>query len=101
MVYEVRGAGFLHHMVRNMVGTFILVGKGTINGEHPAAVGLGVQPRGKRARRLWIVADVHERARTIGDALQPAGDARRREPRTNGGHRHVDAGTQGVDGRDG
>lgn len=30
LVYEVRGNGFLHHMVRNLVGTFLLVGKGTI-----------------------------------------------------------------------
>jgi tRNA pseudouridine38-40 synthase len=29
LVYTVRGSGFLHHMVRNLVGTFILVGKGT------------------------------------------------------------------------
>ena len=29
-VYTVRGSGFLHHMVRNLVGTFILVGRGTI-----------------------------------------------------------------------
>ena len=29
-VYTVRGNGFLHHMVRNLVGTFILVGKGTL-----------------------------------------------------------------------
>lgn len=29
-VYTVRGNGFLHHMVRNLVGTFILVGKGTV-----------------------------------------------------------------------
>ncbi len=29
-VYTVRGSGFLHHMVRNLVGTFILVGKGKI-----------------------------------------------------------------------
>jgi tRNA pseudouridine38-40 synthase len=29
-IYTVRGNGFLHHMVRNLVGTFILVGKGTI-----------------------------------------------------------------------
>lgn len=31
LVYEVRGNGFLHHMVRNLVGTFLLVGKGTLN----------------------------------------------------------------------
>jgi len=30
LVYTVRGSGFLHHMVRNLVGTFILVGKGTL-----------------------------------------------------------------------
>ena len=29
-LYEVRGNGFLHHMVRNLVGAFLLVGKGTI-----------------------------------------------------------------------
>ncbi|HEY6765822.1 MAG TPA: tRNA pseudouridine(38-40) synthase TruA, partial [Candidatus Sulfotelmatobacter sp.] len=29
-VYLVRGSGFLHHMVRNLVGTFILIGKGTL-----------------------------------------------------------------------
>ena len=31
-VYTVRGSGFLHHMVRNLVGTFLLVGKGTLAG---------------------------------------------------------------------
>lgn len=29
-VYTVRGSGFLHHMVRNLVGTFILLGKATL-----------------------------------------------------------------------
>jgi tRNA pseudouridine38-40 synthase len=29
-VYTIRGTGFLHHMVRNLVGTFLLMGKGTL-----------------------------------------------------------------------
>jgi tRNA pseudouridine38-40 synthase len=29
-IYTIRGNGFLHHMVRNLVGTFLLVGKGTL-----------------------------------------------------------------------
>jgi len=31
LTYEVRGSGFLHHMVRNLVGTFLLLGRGTIS----------------------------------------------------------------------
>lgn len=31
LAYTVRGNGFLHHMVRNLVGTFLLVGKGTLS----------------------------------------------------------------------
>jgi tRNA pseudouridine38-40 synthase len=30
-IYTVSGSGFLHHMVRNLVGTFVLVGKGTLS----------------------------------------------------------------------
>lgn len=29
--YTVRGNGFLHHMVRNLVGTFLLLGKGNVD----------------------------------------------------------------------
>jgi tRNA pseudouridine38-40 synthase len=32
-VYTVRGKGFLHHMVRNLVGTFLLVGRKTLKVE--------------------------------------------------------------------
>jgi tRNA pseudouridine38-40 synthase len=30
LIYIVRGTGFLHHMVRNLIGTFLLAGKGSI-----------------------------------------------------------------------
>ena len=33
LIYEVRGNGFLHHMVRNLIGTFLLVGKATLGPE--------------------------------------------------------------------
>jgi len=33
LIYNVRGSGFLHHMVRNLVGTFVRVGKGTLQPE--------------------------------------------------------------------
>jgi len=36
--YNVRGSGFLHHMVRNLVGTFLLVGKGTLTREDVARI---------------------------------------------------------------
>jgi tRNA pseudouridine38-40 synthase len=31
LIYTIRGSGFLHHMVRNLAGTFLLVGKGTVS----------------------------------------------------------------------
>lgn len=43
-VYTVRGNGFLHHMVRNLVGTFLLVGKGTRNREDLGRI-LGARDR--------------------------------------------------------
>jgi tRNA pseudouridine38-40 synthase len=38
LIYEVRGSGFLHHMVRNLVGTFLLVGKGTLRPQDMARI---------------------------------------------------------------
>ena len=34
LIYTVQGSGFLHHMVRNLVGTFVLVGKNTMKPEN-------------------------------------------------------------------
>ncbi|MEJ2007859.1 MAG: tRNA pseudouridine(38-40) synthase TruA [Acidobacteriota bacterium] len=33
LVYEIRGSGFLHHMVRNIVGTLLEVGNGKLSSE--------------------------------------------------------------------
>jgi len=38
LVYEVRGSGFLHHMVRNFVGTFLLIGKRTLTPDDVARI---------------------------------------------------------------
>jgi tRNA pseudouridine38-40 synthase len=59
LVYTVRGNGFLHHMVRNLVGTFLLVGKGTyapedigkiLAAKNRSAAGPTAPPNG-----LWLV----------------------------------------------
>jgi tRNA pseudouridine38-40 synthase len=46
LVYTVRGSGFLHHMVRNLVGTFLLLGKGTLK---PKDVSRILQARNRSA----------------------------------------------------
>jgi tRNA pseudouridine38-40 synthase len=38
LLYVVRGSGFLHHMVRNLVGTCVLVGRGTLKPEDVAII---------------------------------------------------------------
>ncbi|MDR3747664.1 MAG: tRNA pseudouridine(38-40) synthase TruA [Acidobacteriota bacterium] len=38
LVFTVRGDGFLHHMVRNLVGTFLLVGKGALQPDDVAKI---------------------------------------------------------------
>jgi tRNA pseudouridine38-40 synthase len=46
LIYTVRGNGFLHHMVRNLVGTFLLVGKGTLQ---PEEIGRILRARNRSA----------------------------------------------------
>jgi len=46
LIYTVRGNGFLHHMVRNLVGTFLLVGKGSID---PLSIPAILAARDRRA----------------------------------------------------
>lgn len=59
LVYTVEGSGFLHHMVRNLVGTFLLAGKGTwpaaqvkeiLAAQNRSAAGATVPASG-----LWLV----------------------------------------------
>ena len=38
LIYEVEGRGFLHHMVRNLLGFLLEVGRGTRRGEEIPAV---------------------------------------------------------------
>ncbi len=38
LIYHVRGSGFLHHMVRNLVGTFVLIGRGTLQADDMARI---------------------------------------------------------------
>ena len=44
LIYTVRGSGFLHHMVRNLVGTFIDIGRGRIAADEVRAI-LAAQSR--------------------------------------------------------
>ena len=38
LVYRVRGSGFLHHMVRNLVGTMLDVGRGRMSVDEIAGI---------------------------------------------------------------
>ena len=48
LIYTVRGSGFLHHMVRNLVGTFLMIGKGSL-GKHDLVRILEVRDRSAAA----------------------------------------------------
>ena len=52
-VYTVRGNGFLHHMVRNLVGTFLLVGKGTLK---PSDIARIMESRSRSAAGATVPA---------------------------------------------
>ena len=57
--YTVRGNGFLHHMVRNLVGTFLMVGKGSLKIEDVRRI-LELRDRSAAAATapasgLWLV----------------------------------------------
>ncbi|HVT97192.1 MAG TPA: tRNA pseudouridine(38-40) synthase TruA [Acidobacteriaceae bacterium] len=58
LIYRVRGDGFLHHMVRNLVGTFVEVGRGAAE---PAQIPRILEARSREeagptapARGLWL-----------------------------------------------
>ncbi len=60
LLYRVRGNGFLHHMVRNLVGTFIEVGRGNVGANEIPAI-LASRSRARAgptapARGLFLVA---------------------------------------------
>src|SRR5438045_9040544 len=72
LIYEVRGNGFLHHMVRNLVGTFLLVGKGTLKPEDVVRI---LQARNRSAAGatapasgLYLVAVEYDQ-RLVGDVV--------------------------------
>ena len=54
LIYEVSGSGFLKHMVRNIVGVLLEVGKGNLGGDDVAArltTGCGIPPGPAAAAR--------------------------------------------------
>jgi tRNA pseudouridine38-40 synthase len=60
LIYTVRGSGFLHHMVRNMVGTMLEVGKGNLT---PPDIPRILAARDRRAagptapaKGLWLMS---------------------------------------------
>ena len=60
LVYTVEGNGFLHHMVRNLVGTFLLAGKGSLQvkdiGRILAASSRSAAGATAPASGLWLVS---------------------------------------------
>lgn len=88
LVYRVRGSGFLKHMVRNMVGTLLEVGKGNIHEEDVRRMLREYKPRAgptAPASGLFLV-EVHYTAKqddsTLADPCPGAGTRTNTEERT-------------------
>lgn len=66
LVYTVNGSGFLHHMVRNLVGTFIEIGTGRLpenavpqilQARHRGYAGATAQPQGLALREVFYARE--------------------------------------------
>ncbi len=73
LVYRVRGSGFLHHMVRNLVGTFLEVGRGRLA---PESIREILQARDRSAAGPTAPAN----GLWLHSVEYPASDATLREP---------------------
>ena len=71
LVYRVRGNGFLHHMVRNLVGTMLEVGRGLLKAEDIPAI-LAARSRSAAgptapARGLFLCSVEYDEVRLMND----------------------------------
>lgn len=79
LVYRVRGSGFLHHMVRNLVGTLMDVGRGRIDADRIPEI-LAARSRSAAgptapARGLFLHSVEYGERRTEGRTDRTASDA--------------------------
>lgn len=75
LLYRVRGSGFLHHMVRNLVGTFVDIGRGVTKPEDVTRI-LAARSRSSAgatapARGLFLRSVEYERETPHSDVVHP------------------------------
>ena len=86
LIYRVRGDGFLHHMVRNLVGTFVDVGRGQTGagGDCAHSRGAFAEARPERRRRhegcFWTASNTEERVQEAEHELSGLADGRALNP---------------------